>query len=188
MYKFDVDRNNTASVISHRIMCDIALSEDYSAASGFYCACLPPENRVGHDKEYVCKPAPILQTGRLIPYLGPKMLRQDFLDPEAIVAGGTMVLDQMPKRRFLSELKAIPGSRKTGWGLYIEEFKPSKLLCLYATAQTFSLCLTIIDIYESILQPRPEVREIVNLTSFVLSAVMLSSTTYFMFHVEWDNL
>ena len=73
---------------------------------------------VGHDKEYVCSPAPKSPDWRLMPVLGSIMLTRDFLDPDAIATGQTTVFDQLPKRRLREKLKGEP---VTGWGLYIEE-------------------------------------------------------------------
>ena len=111
-------------VYTHESACKVLTNGRYHPDSGFYCTCLPPENMVGNDKEYICSPAPGSRNRRVMPVLGPNMLRQDLLYPDAIAAGQRTVLDQLPKRRLPGQLKAIPGSDVTGWGLYIET-KPS---------------------------------------------------------------
>ena len=64
-----------------------------------------------------------------MPILGFNMLKQDLLDPDAIAAGQRTVLDQLPKRRLSEQLRAIPGSDVTGWGLYIEAKRSSTRGC-----------------------------------------------------------
>jgi len=85
-----------------------------------------------------------------MPVLGPNMLRQDLLYPDAIEAGQRTVLDQLPKRRLPGQLKAIPGSDVTGWGLYIEK-KPSSsrkyiaiFTCLVMLAFAISLPIGVL--------------------------------------------
>jgi len=76
---------------------------------------------VGNDKEYICDPAPRSSNRLLMPVLGPNMLKQDFLDPDAIATGQKTFFDQLPKRRSPGLLAAIPGGDVTYWGLYIEK-------------------------------------------------------------------
>jgi len=76
---------------------------------------------VGSDKEYICEPAPKTSNRRLMPVLGPNMLKQDFLDPNAIAIGQRTLFDQLPKRRFSGRLPAIPGGEIAHWGLYVEK-------------------------------------------------------------------
>lgn len=107
-------------VYTHQSSCKVLTNGFYHPDSGFYCICLPPEEMVGNDKEYICNPVPGSRNRRLMPILGFNLLKQDLLDPDAIAVGHRTVLDQLPKRRLPGQLKAIPGSGVTGWGLYIE--------------------------------------------------------------------
>jgi hypothetical protein len=124
--QFAIDYNNRADVYSHDSSCQITNDEQFDRALGFYYTCLPQERMVGHDKEYVCSPAPKSPDWRLVPVLGPTMLTRDFLDPDAIATGQTTVFDQLPKRRLREKLKGTPGGQRvTGWGLHIEESEKS---------------------------------------------------------------
>jgi len=125
IHQFSLDYNNDPVVYTHQDSCNVLTNGLYHPDSGFYCICLPPEEMVGNDKEYVCNPAPGSRTRRVMPILGFNMLKQDLLDPDAIAAGQRTVLDQLPKRRLPGQLKAIPGSDVTGWGLYIEAKRSS---------------------------------------------------------------
>ena len=90
----------------HESVCGITTDEHLDRDLGFYCLCIPPEERVGQDKEYLCNPAPKSRKRRLVPVLGPTMLKGDFLNPHFIAAGQRTTLHQLPKRRFQGELKA----------------------------------------------------------------------------------
>lgn len=65
-------------------MCVITTNGHLNRALSPYCLCVPPVERVGEDKEYLCTLAPRSQERRLVPVLGPKMLKGDFLNPHSI--------------------------------------------------------------------------------------------------------
>lgn len=71
----------------------------------------------------MCDPAPKSRSRRrLVPVLGPKMLKGDFLSPHMIAAGQRTTLRQLPKRLGgRGELKATPDDLAIGWGLHLEE-------------------------------------------------------------------
>lgn len=139
--QFEVNYSNATNVYRHENVCGITTDEHLDRALGFYCLCIPPEEKVGDDKEYLCAPAPKSRKRRLVPVLGPTMLKGDFLNPHLIAAGQRTTLHQLPKRRLQQELKATPDYLATGWGLHIEEdwHWPTIYCCLVAI-----ICFSII--------------------------------------------
>ena len=128
----------------HESVCGITTDEHLDRALGFYCLCIPPEERVGDDKEYLCNPAPKSRNRRLLPVLGPRLLKEDFLRPHNIAAGQRTTLNQLPKRRLEGELKATPDDLATGWGLHIEEdWHWPTIYCCFLVITLFSLTFGI---------------------------------------------
>lgn len=86
-----------------------------------YCLCIPTEDKVGPDKDYICAPAPSSrQMRRLVPVIGRRQLTDDFLKPYRIAAGQRTTFKQLPKLR-TGELRATPEELAIGWGLHVEE-------------------------------------------------------------------
>jgi hypothetical protein len=143
--QFDVNYSNATNVYRHEYVCGTTTDEHLDRALGFYCLCIPPEERVGFDKEYLCNPAPKSRNRRLVPVLGPTMLKGDFLNPHSIAAGQRTTLNQLPKRRLQGELKATPDDLATGWGLHIEEdWHWPTIYCCFVLIILFSFAFGVV--------------------------------------------
>lgn len=130
--------SNATNVYRHENICGITTDQHQ-------CLCIPPIGIVGHDKEYLCNPAPRSGNRRLVPVLGPTMLKGDFFNPHFIAAGQRTTLNQLPKRRFQEELRANPDSMANGWGLHIEEdWHWPTIYCCFVATTLFSLVFGIV--------------------------------------------
>lgn len=137
--------SNSTNVYRHANVCTITTDEHFDQALGPYCLCIPPLDKVGDDKEYLCNPAPKLHRRRLVPVLGPTMLKGDFLNPGLIVAGQKTTLNQLPKRKMQEELTATMDELAIGWGLHIEEdWHWPTIYCCFAALVLFSLVFGIV--------------------------------------------